>query len=230
MMKRKLLMLISGALLLTGGAFLALALDPTIIDEWTNVKAPPPPELKAVTTDPATTALLILDIQKNSCTLEARPRCVASVPRIKAMLALARSKGMMVALQPHFQRDPGRYLAGGGPAAGEPVVKSGVDKFFRTDLEQLLAARGIKTVIVTGTVAQGAVLNTATGAALRGLNVIIPVDGMSADILYGEQYTAWHLVNSPGTRARTTLTKFSLITLAVPAPSAPPSPSPAAVK
>ena len=33
----------------------------TIIDEWPNVKAPPAPQLKTVTIDPETTALLILD-------------------------------------------------------------------------------------------------------------------------------------------------------------------------
>jgi hypothetical protein len=30
----------------------------TIIDEWPNVKAPPPPELKSVRLDPKTTALI----------------------------------------------------------------------------------------------------------------------------------------------------------------------------
>ncbi len=33
----------------------------TIVDEWTNVKAPPAPVLKDVTVDPKTTALLMLD-------------------------------------------------------------------------------------------------------------------------------------------------------------------------
>lgn len=32
-----------------------------IIEEWGNVKAPPAPELKPVTVDPKTTALLMLD-------------------------------------------------------------------------------------------------------------------------------------------------------------------------
>lgn len=33
----------------------------TIIDEWASVMVPPPPELKPVTVDPKTTALLMLD-------------------------------------------------------------------------------------------------------------------------------------------------------------------------
>jgi hypothetical protein len=36
----------------------------TIIDEWSSVKAPPAPELKPVTVDPKTTALLVMDLIK----------------------------------------------------------------------------------------------------------------------------------------------------------------------
>ena len=63
------------------------------------------------------------------------------------------------------------------PAADEPSVKSKADKFLNTDLEKILKDKGIQTVIVTGTAANGAVLYTGTGAAFRGLKVIVPVDG-----------------------------------------------------
>jgi hypothetical protein len=39
-----------------------------------------------------------------------------------------------------------------------------------------------------------------------------PVDTMSAGERYAEQSTAWHLVNAPGTRRRTTLTRSDLVT------------------
>ena len=97
------------------------------------------------------------------------------------------------------------------PALDDPIVQSSVDKFYNTDLDKILHERGIKTVIITGTAANGAVLHTATGATLRGYQVIIPVEGMSANDPYAEQYTAWHMLNSPGTRNRVTLTKVSLI-------------------
>ena len=48
------------------------------------------------------------------------------------------------------------------------------------------------------------------GAAMRKLNIIVPVDGMS-DELYSEQYVAWHLVNAPGTGRLTTLTQINMI-------------------
>jgi len=182
----------------------------TIIDEWATVKAPAPPELKPVTVDPKTTAFLILDIQQQNCNLESRPRCVASVPKIRILLNEARAKGMPVAYSLTRQGSVTDILQEVAPLEGEPVVKTGADKFYNTDLEKILRDRGVETVILVGTAAHGAVLNTATGAAFRGFKVIVPVDGMTAD-LYAEQYTAWHLVNGPGTRAETTLTRFSLI-------------------
>jgi nicotinamidase-related amidase len=184
----------------------------TIIEEWDKVRIPPPPELKAITVDPKVTALLILDIQNSNCNPERRPRCVATLPSIQSLLAAARQKKMPVIYtltRGASETDIRKELS---PLAGEPIVKSGVDKFFMTDLENILKSRGIETVILVGTSAHGAVLHTATGAAQRGLKVIVPVDGMSSDDLYAEQYTCWHLVNSPGTRRETTLTRIGLIT------------------
>jgi hypothetical protein len=37
------------------------------------------------------------------------------------------------------------------------------------------------------------------------------VDGLSAGDAYAEQYTVWHLANSPGTRRQTVLTRIGLI-------------------
>jgi nicotinamidase-related amidase len=82
---------------------------------------------------------------------------------------------------------------------------------MNTDLEKILRTGGTQTVIAMGTAAHGAVLYTASAAALRGMKVIVPVDGMSANTLYPEQYTAWHLVNAPVVSTNVTLTKLDLI-------------------
>jgi nicotinamidase-related amidase len=180
----------------------------TIVDEWNTVKAPPAPELKAVTIDPKSSALLVLDIVKQTC--PPRPRCVASVPKIQRLLTQARGKGIPVIYS----------LVGGtaadifpevAPQGGDPVVTSGPDKFYGTDLEKILKDKGVQTVIVVGTAANGAVLYTASGAALRGLKVIVPVEGMAAGDPYIEQYTAWHLVNAPRVSAQITLTRMDMI-------------------
>jgi len=46
---------------------------------------------------------------------------------------------------------------------------------------------------------------------LRGFQVIIPVDGMSASEPYAEQYTAWHLANAPGSQKQTTITRVDML-------------------
>jgi len=183
----------------------------TIIELWDKVKIPTPVELKAVKLDPKETAFLILDIEELTCNPERRPRCIASVPKIKGFLDRARSKGIDVVYSLTSRGEIETILPGVTPQEKEPVVKSSVDKFFNTELEKILREKAIKAVIIAGTTAEGAVLHTATGAAMRGFRVIIPVDGMSAGTLYAEQYTAWHLLNAPGTRRSTTLTRFDMI-------------------
>lgn len=183
----------------------------TIVDEWAGVTVPPPPKLEQVTVSAAKAALLILDIQNRNCSAERRPRCVASLPGVKRLLEDCRSKGVAVIYSLTSNASEADIRQEVAPRPGEPVVKAGVDKFFGTDLEEILKSKGVETAILVGTSAHGAVLHTATGAALRGLQVVVPVDGMSADDAYAEQYTAWHLANSPGTRRRTTLTRISMI-------------------
>lgn len=87
-----------------------------------------------------------------------------------------------------------------------------VDKFYQPDLEDILRFRGIKTIVIAGTTAEGALLHTATWASMRGYQVVVPVGGMSAGSLYAEQYTAWHMLNAPGTRKRKILSQFDMIT------------------
>jgi len=181
----------------------------TIVDEWTNVKDPPAPALKPVAIDPKTTALLMLDFVPPTC--GTRPRCIASLPSMKKLLEQARSQGMLVAHSVTGATKPEDILKDVAPVAGEPVVQSSVDKFRNTELEKILKDRGIQTVIVTGTAAHGAVLYTASAAALRGMKVILPVDGITASDAYPEQYVAWHLTNAPAVGPNTTLTKTELL-------------------
>ena len=183
----------------------------TIVDDWSKVQAPKPPELKTVTLDPKTTALLVLDFVKQTCNTERRPRCLTSVPHVQALLKLARDKGVWVVHSITTAATPADILKDVAPLDGEPIVKSAADKFFKTDLEKILNDKGIKTVVVVGTAAHGAVLNTASQAAFRGLQVIIPVDGMSSENTYFEQYTAYHLGNAPGVGQQVTMTKIDMI-------------------
>lgn len=192
-------------------AFLSAACAQDVIDEWGGIKTPPPPALKQVTINPKTTALLLLDFNSQACNMERRPRCIASIPSVKKLLAGARAKGVLIIYSlsaGSASADISKELS---PLQGEPVVTSGPDKFLGTELEKILRAKNIETVIVAGTAAHGAVLYTASGAALRGMNVIVPVDGISAESLYPEQYTVWNLANAPRVSTKVTVTRTDMI-------------------
>jgi nicotinamidase-related amidase len=191
------------------GLAVSAASAQTIVDEWATVKAPPAPELKPASLDPKTTALLMLDFVAPNCTQ--RPRCLASIPAVKKLLGEARAKGMLIVYATGPTGKRADTVAEVAPTDSEPVVSTGVDKFVNTDLEKILKAGGTQTVIAMGTAAHGAVLYTASAASLRGMKVILPVDGMSADSPYVEQYTAWHLTNAPLVARNVTLTKIDLI-------------------
>ena len=127
------------------------------------------------------------------------------------LLREARDKGALVVHSLAPGAAASSILPDLAPREGEPVVASGPDKFLGTDLERILADKGIRKVIVVGTAAHGAVLHTASAAALRGLDVVAPVDGMSAEEAYPEQYTAWHLANAPRIGERVTLTSIDRV-------------------
>ena len=201
------------ALLVALISSLALAAVPAraqnIIDEWASVKTPAPPALKAVTVDPKTTALLMLDFMHQNC--GQRPRCLASIPAMKQFVGEARAAKVAVIYSIIHNSTTADVIKDVAPEAGEPSVLSGPDKFIDTDLAKILKDKGIETVIVTGTAANGAVLFTASAAALRGMNVIVPVDGMSALDPYAELSAAYTLANAPLISKKVTLTKLDMI-------------------
>jgi nicotinamidase-related amidase len=199
--------LFAAAAVLTALALPAHAAD--IVAEWASVKAPAAPSLKPVTVDAKTTALLMLDFMKQNC--GQRPRCVASLPAMKKLLADARAAKATVVYSIIANSTIADVLPDVAAAQGEPSVLSGVDKFLRTDLEKILKDKNITTVIVAGTAANGAVLYTGSGAAARGMNVIVPVDGMSAVDPYAEYSTVFTFMNAPLVSAKSTLTRSTMI-------------------
>jgi len=185
----------------------------TVIDDWSQIKIPPPPALKPVTLVAQETALLVMDFTVQTCTPERRKRCADSVPKVKKFVEAARQHGALiiysVAVPNSVATDVLKDLT---PAAGEQVLPPlGPDKFINSDLEKTLKDKGIKAVVAMGTQAQTSVLHTAGEAALRGFKVIVPVDAMSADDLFPEAYTAWHLSTAARISNQTTLTRLDMI-------------------
>ena len=202
-----------------GGALLAaLAGSPSIADvisEWGSAVAPPAPELKEISVDPSTTALLLLDIMKTGCS--ARPRCIAAMPAIKQMHDAARAHNMVVwyslvgmdgKATPNDVMDPAIK-----PHDGEWYRQPGPDKFLGSTLEPTLKQAGIKTVIVCGNSFQGATVGTSQEAVQRGYKVIVPVDCSAGEDVYHEQYAAFQLAKGGpvGITSNVTLTRSGMI-------------------
>ena len=200
------------------------SLAQTVVDDWANIKTPPAPALKPVTLDPKTTALLVMDLIKQACNEQNRPRCIASLPRIEKLLSAAREKEVMVVYTIFPSPAPnipapviGDTLPAVAPKGNEPVIVSFVDKFILRDkdtgLEKMLKDKGITTVITAGVATHGAVLYTSTAASLRGFNVVVPVDGMSGNgqIVFDEQAVAYILTTAPIVSPKITLTRTDMI-------------------
>lgn len=214
-MKTKAAAAFAGSLLIA--ALVSSVAEATIIDDWSTVKAPVAPALKPVDVKASETALLLLDFngaqnpEKGPCNTKTKERCIASLPKVEKLMKEARASGVSVVYSITGGATAGDIATVLAPKEGDPVVQSGANKFINTDLEKILKDKGIKTVIVTGTASEGAVLNTAAYAALKGMNVILPVDGMSSANPYAEQYVVWHFANAPGVSAKTTLTAIDEI-------------------
>jgi nicotinamidase-related amidase len=207
-----------GALAAAGALIIAFAASfaaTDIVEDWDTVKPPPKPEVKAVTLEPSTTALLILDMSKDGA-CKTRPRCMATIPNVKRLHDAAQAAGVMLWYSIGAKSEPADMIGPGfAPRDGEWAHQGGPDKFLGSNLEEKLKGRGIKTVVVCGTSFQGVGVGTGTEAAQRGYKVIVPIDCLSSEDPYMEQYSAWHffkggpaVVTGNSTLTRSTMVKF----------------------
>ena len=124
-----------------------------------TLQMPSPPDPVPVVLNPATTALLIFDIVDPICTRQ--PNCTGKmVPAIASLLARARQAGVTVAFG---TRAPtmSNWLPEVSPAPGDIKIESQAqDRFYNTDLDQTLKAKGITTLILAGWKVSGSVTYT----------------------------------------------------------------------
>ncbi len=172
----------------------------------------------AVALDAKTTVFLILDITSVVCT--PRKSCVASLPIVASLLKRAREAQVMVV----YSDTPtagSTILPEVAQLTDEPKVTGRADKFFGTNLDDVLKQKDIKTTLIVGSASNGAVLYTAFGANLRGYTVVVAEDGMSTDDAFAQFLTRYQLLNQPGfansdnkplEAVRVTLSKTDLIT------------------
>jgi nicotinamidase-related amidase len=201
------------SLALIGGT-LALSLPAhaaDVIDNWAQVQAPPAPKVENVTVDPKTTALLMLDILKQNCA--PNPACTAALPGVKSLLDQVRAKKMFVV----YSKFPGPTDADVLPQVArtgkEPMITGFLDKFLKTNLDQLLKKNHIKTVIVVGSAGNGAALFTAASAFFHDYQVVVPVDGISSRAPFADQSAVYTLAAGPVMGGKIKLTRTTMVTI-----------------
>src|SRR5919202_2086821 len=154
-----------------------------------------------VRVDPSRTALIIGDMQNDFVKEPGAlvvPSAQRTVPAIRNLLDLARESEMRVVFvqDTHRDGDPeweiwGEHCREGSwgwqvveelaPSEDDPTIrKPRYDAFYGTQLEHMLRVWGVDTLIICGTVANICVHYTASSAAMRWFNVIVPKDCISS--------------------------------------------------
>jgi nicotinamidase-related amidase len=169
----------------------------TIVAFWTITNAsaqdgPNRPEPKPLTLDSRTTAVLVLDMNarcddpKQVCSRIAAPvgeflerARAAAVPVLYTVSAAAKGKSIGELAVPLKRKE-----------AETVIHPDAFDKFVGGELQEWLKGKGAKTLIITGSSTNAAVLYTATTAArMHRYNVVIPVDGVNASSQYEQEYS-----------------------------------------
>ncbi|MFC4066380.1 isochorismatase family protein [Actinoplanes subglobosus] len=170
-------------------------------------------------TDRPHTALLVIDVQVG--VVAGAPHRDDVIANINTLVAKARSEDVPVIWVQHSgeglarDTDPWRYVPELTRRDEEPLVhKEFGDSFEATDLEALLAERGVGRLIVTGAQSDACIRSTLHGGFVRGYDVTLVTDAHTTEDLsaYGapapEQVIAhtnlyWGFQRAPGRTAGT---------------------------
>jgi nicotinamidase-related amidase len=138
--------------------------------------------------DRPNTAVLVIDVQ-NGVVAGAHARD-AVVANIAALVDRARAAGVAVVWVQHsseaLQRDSAawQFVPELVRREGEPLVhKRYGDSFEETDLETVLATRGVGRLVVTGAATDACIRSTLHGAVVRGYDAVLVADAHTTDDL-----------------------------------------------
>jgi nicotinamidase-related amidase len=187
----------SRIVLLTGGLVLALcggAAQAQSTGKLLTLQMPALPDPVRVTLKPATTALLVLDYVDPIC--NSQPKCKGEMlPAVIPFMAQARKAGVVVAYGTR-DRTMSKWLPEVAPAAGDiKIVNTTQDRFYNTDLDKELKAKGITTIVMVGWKVSGSVAYTSVGATVRDYTVVIPMDTTAATTDYETTIGFYQILN-----------------------------------
>jgi hypothetical protein len=159
-----------------------------------TLQMPALPDPVRVTLNPATTALLVLDFVEPIC--NSQPKCKSQMlPAMTPFMARVRKAGVVVAYGTRDQ-NMSKWLPEVAPAPGDiKIVNTAQDRFYNTDLDKALKAKGITTIIMVGWKVSGSVTYTSVGATVRDYTVVIPVDTTTATTDYETDIGFYQILN-----------------------------------
>jgi nicotinamidase-related amidase len=158
-----------------------------------TLQMPARPNPVPVTLNPATTALLVFDYVNGTCTREAE--CSSMVPTLARFMARARKAGVLVGYGTRAH-NASNWIPAIAPAPGDiKVTNTAQDRFYNTDLDKELKAKGITTVIMAGWSVNGSVTYTSVGATAHGYTVVIPIDTTSGNTDYQTAIGFFQILN-----------------------------------
>ena len=160
-----------------------------------SVQMPATPNPPRVTLDPKTTALIVLDFVEDICNAQASCKG-RMLQAMTPFLAQARKAGLTVAYGTR-ERNMTKWLKEVAPAADDlKIMSMAQDRFFKTDLDKALKAKGIKTLIIAGWKISGSVTYTSVGAMAHDYTVVIPMDATSAGSDFETMIGFYNVLNS----------------------------------
>src|SRR6185503_17085799 len=160
-----------------------------------TLQMPAMPEPARVTLNPRTTALVVLDYVEDICATQ--PKCKSQMlPAMTPFMERVRKAGLVVAYGTRAQNMT-HWLPQVAPVEGDiKIVNTAQDRFYNTDLDKALKAKGITTLIIVGWKVSGSVTYTSVGAMVRDYTVVIPVDTTTAASDYETAIGFYNVLNS----------------------------------
>ena len=159
-----------------------------------TLQMPATPDPAHVTLDPKTTALIVLDYVEDICNNQVSCK-TKMLPAMTPFMEKVRRAGLTVAYGTRAQNQT-KWLKEVAPAPGDiRITNTAQDRFYNTDLDKELKAKGITTIIMAGWKVSGSLAYTSVGATLRGYTVVIPVDTTAAATDYEQVIGFYQILN-----------------------------------
>lgn len=158
------------------------------------------PRPKAVRLDASTAAIVVLDLSARCH--DPKEVCSKLMKPLGAFLERARACGVPIlyTVSAYMKGTPlGEVASPLKRRDTEPVIyPDAFDKFFGGELRDFLSQKGIKSLVVVGSLTNIAVLYTSsTAARVYGYDVIVPLDGVNAHTQYEHEYAIHQLTVLP---------------------------------